>query len=115
MRVGVAVGLLCPLALLIGMPLPLGMKLASRRDPNLIPWLWGINGAASVLGSVLAVVVAVAAGFSASLSVGAACYLAAALLVATSAPAPVTVPPGAPPGRADRPRPAKSAKKTRKR
>jgi len=115
LRVGIAVGLLCPLALLIGMPLPLGMKLASRRDPNLIPWLWGINGAASVLGSVLAVVVAVAAGFTASLSVGAACYLAAALLVATSAPAPVTVPPGAPPGRADRPRPAKSAKKTRKR
>ncbi len=115
LRVGVAVGLLCPLALLIGMPLPLGMKLASRRDPNLIPWLWGINGATSVLGSVLAVVVAVAAGFTASLSVGAACYLAAALLVATSAPAPVTVRPGAPLGRADRPRPVKSAKKTRKR
>jgi len=82
LRIAVAVALLCPLALLMGMPLPLGVKLAASRNPNLIPWLWGINGAASVLGSVLAVVLAIGAGFTAALGVGAACYIAALALVA---------------------------------
>ena len=72
---------------LMGMPFPLGMRLASAGFPQLTPWLWGINGATSVLASVLSVVVALQAGIAASFWIGAACYLiavAAALWAARS-------------------------------
>jgi hypothetical protein len=42
-----------------------------------IPWLWGINGVGSVLGSVATIAIAISAGFTQALVVGAACYLAA--------------------------------------
>jgi hypothetical protein len=56
------------------MPFPIGMKLASARAAVLTPWLWGMNGAASVCCSVLAVAIALAAGISASYWAGVVCY-----------------------------------------
>lgn len=44
-----------------------------ERDAS-IPWLWGINGSASVLGSVRAIVLAMKLGFAAALPIAAACY-----------------------------------------
>jgi hypothetical protein len=44
-----------------------------------MPWLWGINGATSVLASVLAVVIAMAVSISASFWTGVACYAVAFL------------------------------------
>jgi hypothetical protein len=76
-RILVAVGLLFPLGLFMGMPFPLGMKLASNRSASLTPWLWGINGATSVCASVIAVVIALNSGISASFWTGFACYCAA--------------------------------------
>jgi hypothetical protein len=76
-RILVAVGLLFPLGLFMGMPFPLGMKLASTRSASLTPWLWGINGATSVCASVIAVVIAINSGISASFWTGFACYSAA--------------------------------------
>ena len=60
--------------------------------PELTPWLWGINGAASVLCSVLAIVVALSAGITASFWFGVACYVAAlaAYWLSTRRPATVT-------------------------
>ena len=58
----------------MGMAFPLGMRLAMRSQPGLAPWLWGVNGAMSVLASVLAVVIAIAAGISASFWTGVASY-----------------------------------------
>ncbi len=52
-RIFVGVGILFPLGFLMGMAFPLGMKAASENEPNLTPWLWGINGATSVCASVL--------------------------------------------------------------
>ena len=78
-RIAVAVGLLFPLGLLMGMAFPLGMKAASEQSPSLTPWLWGINGATSVCASVLAVAIAMNAGISAAFWAGSACYLAAFL------------------------------------
>ncbi len=40
-----------------------------------IPWLWGINGISSVLGSVMSIVMAISFGFTAALLLGAGCYL----------------------------------------
>jgi hypothetical protein len=77
MRVLLSVGILFPLGLLMGMPFPLGMKLASAASGPVTPWLWGINGATSVCASVLAVAVALSAGITASFWVGFACYAGA--------------------------------------
>jgi len=80
-RAAIAVGALLPLGLAMGMPFPLGIKLAEQRDRTLVPWLWGMNGATSVVGSVLAMLVAINLGFDATLLTGLASYCAAAMLL----------------------------------
>jgi len=74
LRIVVAVAILVPLGFFMGMAFPIGMARAQREKPSLMPWLWAINGAASVCASVLAVVIALGAGISAAFWVGAACY-----------------------------------------
>ncbi len=76
-RVAAAVALLFPPGLAMGMAFPLGMKLASNRAAELTPWLWGLNGAASVLASVLTVCIGLAWSISAAFWSGAVCYLIA--------------------------------------
>jgi hypothetical protein len=76
LRLTVAALLLVPCGLLMGMAFPLGMRLAAGRAV-LTPWLWGINGAASVCASVLAVAVALGAGIAAAYWIGAAAYVVA--------------------------------------
>jgi hypothetical protein len=71
---------LAPLGLLMGIPLPSGLAALRARDAATLPWLWGINGAASVLGSVLATLGSMHAGISALLIAGVALYVGAALL-----------------------------------
>jgi hypothetical protein len=76
-RILVAVLLLFPIGLFMGMAFPLGMKVASVKNGDATPWLWGINGATSVCASVLAVAVSMSAGISASYWSGVACYVVA--------------------------------------
>jgi len=82
MRIGLAVLLLTPAGALMGVPLPSGVRLLAARQPDLVPWAWGMNGALSVVGATLAVFIAMNWGFSATLAAGAAAYVVAALLVA---------------------------------
>ena len=78
---GVIVALfLAPLGALMGVPLPSGLSAVRARDPSRVPWLWGVNGAASVLGSVLATLGSMHAGISALLAGGVALYVCVALL-----------------------------------
>jgi predicted membrane-bound spermidine synthase len=81
-RVLVAVAALAPLGLALGMPMPTGIRILDARAPELIPWAWGVNGAASVLGSVGAVALAMLWGFDQALLVAAGLYLAALLFAA---------------------------------
>jgi hypothetical protein len=76
-RVLLAAALLAPVGLFAGGPLPLGLTAAGARVPTRVPWMWGINSAASVLGSVAATLVCLHAGISAALGVGAVLYAAA--------------------------------------
>jgi spermidine synthase len=76
-RIVIAVLLMAPLALLMGMPMPIGIKLLSKSAPQIIPWAWGVNGATSVMGSVGALVIAILTGFNQALIVGAGLYLLA--------------------------------------
>ena len=78
-RVGIALLLLMPAGLFMGMCFPLGMKAAAARSGDITAWLWGINGAMSVVASVLAVVIAMSFGISASWWTGVGCYGAALL------------------------------------
>ena len=76
-RVLVSIAILFPLGVSMGMAFPLGIRFASKRLPGITPWLWGINGAMSVLASVLAVVIALSSGISTSFWAGFFCYLLA--------------------------------------
>jgi hypothetical protein len=87
-RVLITVAALAPLGLALGMPMPTGIRLLRARAPELIPWAWGVNGAASVLGSVGAVALAMAAGFNLTLLVAAALYLVGLGFVRWAAAAP---------------------------
>ena len=77
LRIFVAIIILFPLGIFMGMAFPLGMKMASHRAISLTPWFWGINGATSVCASVLAVVIAMSSGISMSFWIGFCCYLVA--------------------------------------
>lgn len=85
LRVGLALLLLAPAGYFMGMAFPLAMKMAAVRRPSLSPWLWGVNGAASVCASVLAVVIATEYGISAAWWTGVGCYLVAAGFLAREA------------------------------
>jgi hypothetical protein len=76
MRIGVSMALLLPMGLVMGMALPIGMKAAAYCGSTVTPWLWGVNGAMSVLGSVLAVSLSLEAGISTSYWAGFVAYLA---------------------------------------
>jgi hypothetical protein len=65
----------------MGVPMPSGIRILAARAPEIVPWAWGVNGAASVLGSVVALVVAMLAGFNQALLLAAALYGLAAFLM----------------------------------
>jgi len=80
-RIIISVLLIAPLALVMGMPMPIGIRLLARHAPSIIPWGWGVNGATSVLGSVGTLIIAIFSGFNQALIVGAAAYLAASFFI----------------------------------
>jgi hypothetical protein len=77
LRIAAAGVILIPIGVLLGMPLPGGMRLLAASRNDIVPWGWGINGAFSVLGATLAVFIAMNWGFSATLLAGALVYLLA--------------------------------------
>ena len=84
-RIATSIGMLVPIGFFMGMAFPLGMRRALATSPSIAPWLWGVNGAASVCASVLVVVIALGAGISAAFWAGTASYVVAlaALVVGT--------------------------------
>jgi hypothetical protein len=84
-RVLVVVVSLSPLALLMGMPFPLGLRAVGHASDRHVALGWAVNGVMTVVGSAGAVTLALVAGFSRVLLVGTMAYvLAAALAVATA-------------------------------
>ena len=71
---------IAPLALLMGMFLPIGIRLSLPRHADLIPWLWAINGCLSVVGIFGCRILALFWGFNLPLVLGLACYLLTAVL-----------------------------------
>jgi len=75
MRMGVAVALLVPVGVVLGIPMPTGLRLLHQASPQMIPWAWGMNGALSVLGATLAIFIAMNWGFRVALLAASATYL----------------------------------------
>lgn len=85
-RILVTVAMLTPLGLLMGFPFPLGLRLLKETGmEGYIPWMWGINGIGSVLGSTLTIVVAISFGLAQAMLLGAACYFVVFLTFQRSA------------------------------
>ena len=76
-KVAIALALIAPLAVPMGMPFPLGLGRLQERWHELVPWAWGINGCASVVSAVLATFLALHLGFGAVIGLAAVLYLAA--------------------------------------
>jgi hypothetical protein len=85
LRLLLAVALMAPAGVLMGMPLPSGVRLVGAARPALVPWAWSMNGAFSVVGATLAVFIAMTWGFSATFIAGGFTYLVALLLIPHSA------------------------------
>jgi sugar phosphate permease len=77
-RIVIAVALLAPAGLLLGIAMPVGLQRLAALHPTGVAWAWGINGVTSVLGSVLAIFVAINWGFTVATLLAAACYALAA-------------------------------------
>jgi hypothetical protein len=67
------------LAFFLGWPFPTGLRTLSKRFPGLVPWGWGINGCASVVGAVLGKILAVTFGFRVVMVLACMLYLLAAM------------------------------------
>ena len=80
-RFAVSALLLAPLGFLMGMPFPIGIRLADGTDTKLVPWSWAVNGCLSVVSSVLSVIIALSFGFSVVLRCAAVVYLLAMLVM----------------------------------
>jgi hypothetical protein len=82
-RLGITILVLGPVGFFMGMPFPAGIRWFSRDGGELggIPWIWAVNGSASVVSSVLAALLALTFGFRWVFSLGALCYALAGLTV----------------------------------
>jgi hypothetical protein len=92
-RLGFTLLALAPLGFLMGIPFPGGIFRLAGGQPQAnspmgestprtdIPWIWAVNGAASVVSPILAALLALTFGFSVVLSLGAVCYALALLTV----------------------------------
>jgi hypothetical protein len=78
-RIVVAILMIAPLGLAMGMPFPRGLRETGTGSLPAPPFYWGLNGIMSVIGSVTTVFVALTAGFQAAMLMGSACYVLAAI------------------------------------
>ena len=76
-RIVIAMLLVAPLGFILGMPFPLGLRLAMQRSSALGSWAWGVNGFFTVIGTVLALMLGMMIGFRMVLLLACVCYLAA--------------------------------------
>jgi spermidine synthase len=80
-RIIISVSLLIPLGFFMGIPFPSGLRVLTQSSSQNIPWMWGINGIMSVLGSVITTAIGILFGFSQAFLLGASAYIIAFLCV----------------------------------
>jgi hypothetical protein len=80
----VAVAVLLPIGIALGIPMPTGIRVLAARAPHMVTWAWGINGALSILGATLAIFIAMNWGFRVTLLAASATYLLGAAAFASA-------------------------------
>lgn len=80
-RVAITAVALFPLGILLGIPFPGGLRLVAQESSGLIPWIWAVNGCASVISAVLAAMIALTWGFSVVLWSASLAYALAGLVI----------------------------------
>lgn len=80
----ITIVLIAPLGMLMGVPFPSGMLRVSQGDARAVPWMWGVNGGASVLGSIVAILLAMNFGFMQVILLAGVAYLGAGYLYKTA-------------------------------
>lgn len=75
-----AAGTLAVPAFFLGWTFPLGLRRVSERRPGLVPWAWGVNSCASVVGAILGQCLAMSWGLNGVMMAGLALYALAAAL-----------------------------------
>jgi hypothetical protein len=73
-RASVCLVTVVPAGVLMGFMFPTGVRLCTRLDSRITPWLWAVNGAAGVLATGAVVLVSVNTSLNHSLWVGAVAY-----------------------------------------
>lgn len=76
-RCAVTAAAIAPLAVLMGMPFPIGLRRVQALGLSVVPWAWGVNAVMTTIGSMLCVLISMEWGFTVSLSAGGAVYLLA--------------------------------------
>jgi hypothetical protein len=80
-RIFIAMLLVAPLGLILGMPFPLGLRLAMQRSSALGSWAWGVNGFFTVIGTIFALMLGMMIGFRMVLLLACVSYLGALALM----------------------------------
>ena len=81
-RVTVSLLLVGPCGLLMGFCFPVGLRWMCKLNQQYnLPWMWAVNGAASVLASFIAILVSMETSILDCLLAGAACYLLAGIFL----------------------------------
>lgn len=75
-----------PPGFLMGMLFPTALRETERKSPELVPWAWGINACATVVGTTACMLIVSSFGFRAALLTGAAIYVAGWLVLAAARP-----------------------------
>jgi hypothetical protein len=73
-RASVCLVMVVPAGVLMGFMFPTGMRLCTRIDSRITPWVWAVNGAAGVLATGAVVLVSIHTSLNDSLWVGAVAY-----------------------------------------
>jgi hypothetical protein len=69
--------LVIPLGFFMGMPFPKGIARVKEKREEITPWVWAINGCASVIGSITAVIISIHLGFLIVIAISAVMYILA--------------------------------------
>jgi hypothetical protein len=85
LRVTVAILLVIPLGILLGVPFPMGLRMLGKEASPLVPWAWAVNSFFTVIGSVGALILGMILGFTDVLMIAAGCYGVAWIAIRTVA------------------------------
>jgi hypothetical protein len=79
--VGISLIIISPLGFLMGVPFPGGLRWLQRKSQILpvngewlIPYVWAVNGACSVISSILASLISLSFGFMVTFAIGTVFY-----------------------------------------